>query len=124
MVTQDYELELVNALIGESRKAATYFLVFASLLVVAGMSSLLWLIAHSQTDRVFLGATSGICSAFSTLPTNLFFAARSHVIYFGSLRAAWLSARNHKDLPALQKLRDELSELRKGTLSKPFWALK
>lgn len=118
------EIELVDSLIKESRRAERLFLTFSCALLMSGLSTVLWMITHAQADKVFLGASGGLSSIFSALPACFFFAARGNVIYLSFLRGSWHDARKRNDLLALKKLDDELTEFRKGSISKPFWALK
>jgi len=120
----DREIESVSMLIDECELGARFYLVFAFALILAGVSSFVWLLTHSMVDKVFLGATGGILSLFGGIPAHLFFAARNQAIYLGSLRASWQDAQKENDVPAMQQLKDEWIELRKGTLSKPFWSLR
>jgi FtsH-binding integral membrane protein len=121
---QDRELEFVESLIKEFKRAQTYFLVFACALLLSGISSFGWLVLHSQSDKLFYGATGGISSLFSGIPACLFFAARANAIYLGFLKVSWQDAREKDDRPVLEKLDNELLEFRKGSLSKPFWSIK
>lgn len=118
------EIEFVESLIKESKRAERLFLVFSSLLLLAGISTVSWLLTHSGADKVLLGATGGLSSVFSALPACFFFAARGNAIYLSFIKGSWQDARKHNDVSALKKLDEELTEFRKGTISKPFWAIK
>jgi hypothetical protein len=121
---RDRELEFVSMLIDEYRQAARFFFVFSCAFIVAGMSTLVWLLANRQYEKIFMDALSGIMFLFGAIPVFPYLGARSSGIYFGSLRACWQDARAENDLQGLQKLKDDFAEIRKGTLSKPFWSLK
>src|SRR5260221_1785456 len=121
---QDRELEFVDSLIKESRRADALFLVFGFTLILSGLSSFFLLLTHSGIDKIFFGATGGIASLFSGIPACFFFAARGNAIYLGFLKASWQDAIAENNVSMLEKLSDELTDFSKGTLSKPYWSIR
>jgi len=120
----DRELEFVDSLILEYRRAEKFFVTFACSLLLAGLFLVVWLLTHKGLDKVIFGATGGISSLFSAIPATFFFAARGNAIYLAFLKASWQDAVAENNRSVLEKLNDELTEFRKAALSKPFWSIK
>jgi hypothetical protein len=120
----DRQLEFVDNLIKEYRRAGAFFLLFAGALLVVGISSVVWPITHSGVDKLFYGATGGISSVFSGIPACFFFAARGNAIYLAFLKASWEDALAANDDSVLKKLNDELTKFRRENLAKPFWSIR
>ena len=122
----DRELEFVDRLIKVFRQAQTFFRVFALALILAGISTLVWLLLHfsSESNKIFYGATGGITCVFGGIPVCFFYAARGNEIYLCFFKEKWQDAQEEHDLSALEKLNNELNDYRINTLSKPFWSIK
>jgi hypothetical protein len=88
------------------------------------ISSIVWLFAHSGSDKVFLEATGGISTLFSSIPVGLYFSAGGNALYLGFLKVSWQDARARGNPADLKKLNDEFIDFRKKALSKPFWSIK
>jgi hypothetical protein len=120
----DREIELVDTLIREFKTAQTLFLLFASALLMFGITLFVWQLIKSPSglEKAVAVLSSLLGPIFGSIPASLLLGARNQKAYCIFLRAKWVDARVANDVSGLAKLTDEINAIMKETLSKPFWS--
>ncbi len=119
----DREVELLNDLLQEGRRAAQYHLVLACSVGCLALFFFMSILHLRALDKDFSKSAGLLVSVIGLLPVRFYFAMRGQMAYLRFLKGQWEDARAQNNLSTIEKLRNQFEELGKGLLA-TGWLMK